>query len=369
MSELEKPEAPPQRRGLLVPLWSAGVILLAVIAGWKLVSDAHKARATAAARHAARLEPAERGEPAKGGRGNRPRGSIVKVGAYLDRIVELSVKDTFWTADFFVWFVWRDRDFHPGDTFRVVDGDITKREKVKEEVLPDGSIYALYEVEAKVTKFFDVSRFPADDHLLTLRIEDAQHDETRLHFTADTEASGLSSRVFVPGYKTGASSVAVQAQSYQTSYGDPRLPPGHEVTYSQFIYGVPVARDGAGFYIKLFQGLYAAVAIAILVFFIKPTDVDPRFGLGVGALFAAIANCYITSSLLPNTSQESLADTVNSVAIFTIFLTLVQSTISLYLYDILDNPPLARRFDKASALLITPAYAVINLLIYKAAVA
>lgn len=353
-----------------MPLWSAGVVLLAVIAGWKLVSDAHEARTAAAARHAARLEPSEKDRTADRRRGEHGSGgSVVKVGAYLDRIVELSVKDTSWTADFFVWFIWRSRDIHPGETFRVVDGEITKREKIKEEVLPDGSIYALYDVEAKVTKFFDVSRFPADDHLLTLRIEDAKQDETRLHFAADAEASGVSSRAFVPGYRTGKSSVAVQPHAYRTTHGDPRLPPGYQVRYSQFIYGVPIARDGAGFYIKLFQGLYAAVAIAILAFFIKPTDVDPRFGLGVGAFFAAIANCYITSSLLPDTSQESLADTVNSVAIFTIFLSLVQSTISLYIYDILDNPPLARRFDKASAILIAPAYALINLLIYKAAVA
>lgn len=368
MGESEDSEPSAQRPDRLVPLWSAGLILLTVVGGWMLVSDARQARLDAAVRHAARLEASDRSDGG-GSReaGHGPKGAVVKVGAYLDRIVNVSVRDTSWTADFFLWFVWRGRDFHPGDTFRVVDGEISKREKIKEEVLPDGSIYALYQVEAKVTKFFDISRFPADDHVMTLRIEDAQHDETKLHFAADTATSGISSRVGVPGYKIGSFSAAVHSHAYRSTHGDPRLPTSYRVRYSQFIYGIPIARDGAGFYLKLFQGLFAAVAIAILAFFIKPTDVDPRFGLGVGAFFAAIANCYITASLLPGTSQASLADTVNSVGIFVIFLTLVQSTIALYVYDIQDNPALARKFDKASALIVPPAYALINLLIYRAA--
>lgn len=44
----------------------------------------------------------------------------------------------------------------------------------------------------------------------------------------------------------------------------------------------------------------------MLAFFIKPTDVDQRFGLGVGALFAAIANTYITSSLVPEVEELSV---------------------------------------------------------------
>jgi len=368
MSNEDKPEISPQQPGLLIPLWSAGLILMSVIAGWYLVTSASQARLEAAARHAARIEASDSSNGAISPNDSHgPKGAEVKVGAYVDRIVEVSVKETSWTADFFLWFVWRGKEFNPGETFRVVDGEVSKKEKIKEEVLADGSIYALYQVEAKVTKFFDVTRFPADDHVLTLRIEDAKNNETKLHFVPDSATSGISSRARVPGYRTGPFTVVVQSHAYKSTHGDPRLPAGYQVKYSQFIYGIPIARDGAGFYLKLFQGLFAAVAIAILAFFIKPTDVDPRFGLGVGAFFAAIANCYITSSLLPDTSQASLADTVNSVAIFAIFLTLVQSTISLYIYDLQDNPPLARRFDRASALIVPPAYAVINLLIYRAA--
>jgi hypothetical protein len=110
----------------------------------------------------------------------------------------------------------------------------------------------------------------------------------------------------------------------------------------------------------MFQGLWAAVAIAFLAFFIKPTDVDPRFGLGVGAFFAGVANAYIVSSLLPDSGAMSLADTVNGIGMGTIFATLVQSTISLYIYDIRGDVALSRLFDRISAVIFVTAYVAIN---------
>src|SRR5204863_7634195 len=104
----------------------------------------------------------------------------------------------------------------------------------------------------------------------------------------------------------------------------------------------------AGRYIKMFQALFVACAIALLALFIKPTDVDPRFGLGVGALFAGVANSYITNSLIPDTGTMTLADVVNGIGIAVILLSLVESTISLYLFDRQGDERLSQQFDRLS---------------------
>ena len=51
--------------------------------------------------------------------------------------------------------------------------------------------------------------------------------------------------------------------------------------------GIWIHRQGSGFYLKMFVALFVGVGVAMIAFFIKPTDVDPRFGLGVGALCGA----------------------------------------------------------------------------------
>jgi hypothetical protein len=109
------------------------------------------------------------------------------------------------------------------------------------------------------------------------------------------------------------------------------------------------------------------VAIAFIVFFIRPIHVDPRFGLGVGAFFAAIANNIFAGSSLPPITRFSLISMVNTLGLATIFLTLVQSTISLYIEDTMGREKLRWFFDKVSFTVFLIGYTVTNLLLPLAA--
>jgi len=73
-----------------------------------------------------------------------------------------------------------------------------------------------------------------------------------------------------------------------------------------------------------------------------------RAAPGVGALFAAAANSYLAGTYVPDTNEFSLADIVNLLGIGTILITLTESTISLWIYETLDDPPLSRRLDRRS---------------------
>jgi len=121
------------------------------------------------------------------------------------------------------------------------------------------------------------------------------------------------------------------------------------------------------FYFKLFLALFVSVLIAISVFFIKPTDVDPRFGLGVGALFAASATAYVISSALPPSGGMVLADLVNALGILIIFLTVMESILSLYLYDIKDKPALSRYLDRVMFIVFLTGFLAVNIAIPVAA--
>jgi hypothetical protein len=181
-----------------------------------------------------------------------------------------------------------------------------------------------------------------------------------LTYVPDKENSSLSSRVTLPGYRGYQTSIVIQPHAYKTTRGDPRLAQQKPATFAQLIFGIWIKREGLGFYLKVLQGLFAAVAISFLVFFIKPTHVDPRFGLGACGFFGAVANSYITASLLPDTTVVSLADLVNGFGIFTIFLTLVQSTLSLYIFDMRGEEALSRRLDRISVIIFALGYVGIN---------
>jgi len=290
----------------------------------------------------------------------------VTMGIYLERISELSIKDATWTAVFDLWFRWQGAELNPVEGLVVMDGTIESRDKLAETHDGDRH-YARYRIVAKLTKPFSISRFPLDEHLLLLAIENGGLTRDKLLFVPDLENSSVSSRVKVPGYDLTGRIALEKPHSYKTTRGDPRLSPGTKSTYSQFRFGINLERSGWGLYFKMFQALYIAVAIAFLACFIKPTDVDPRFGLGVGALFAAVANSYLVGSFVPDTGEQALADVVNFLGILTILVTLIESTVSLYLYDRCGEVELSQRLDMVSFKLMFGGFIAANVLLILAA--
>ena len=122
---------------------------------------------------------------------------------------------------------------------------------------------------------------------------------------------------------------------------------------------VSFTREGKTFFFKLFFALWVTVTIAFLVFFIRPIDVDPRFGLGVGALFAAIASEYVVASALPDSNVITLADQLHLIAFFFIFVTVAQSTYSLWLYET-EKLAASKRLDRVFQILCPVAYLIAN---------
>lgn len=344
-------------------LWAIMLIALFMVMGGFAVWSIYKNKTASTKRHQDRMDP----RVGEGGT-NPPAIALpaganpvrVQAGIYVDRIVELSVRETGWTVDFYVWFRWQGAAIDPGENFQVVDGWVESKVKANERTDGDDH-YVVYRVVARITKFFDVSRFPCDDHVLTVNIETPAYERGNLLFVADGENSGVSSRVQINGYSIYQKAILEKPHAYRSTHGDPRFSAGTERTHSQLRMGIWINRPGWSYYLKMFIALFGAVGVAILAFFIKPTDVDPRFGLGVGALFAVIANNYVTSSLVPDVGIMTLADMVNTVAIVGIFITLLQSTISLYLYDRKGKIALSRIFDRISFVVLLAGYVVINL--------
>jgi hypothetical protein len=361
----------PTRRRIWLGVWALFLVALFLTAGVWLTRSLRANRTTAATRHAARVDPAADDAGVTTADRTLPpdaKPTEVLAGIYIDRILELSVKQVGWIVEFYLWFRWRGSEPKSLEGFSVVDGTADSSELEVDETI-NGERYQRFRVVAKITKFFDVSRFPCDDHLLTIAIEHPAHQRHEVLFVADKENSSVSSRVNVPAYHLQPAVVLEKPHSYKTTRGDPRLPPGTKSTYSQLRMGIGIERQGWGLFFKMFQFLFVAVLLAHLALFIRPIEVDPRFGLGVGGLFAAVANAYVISTLVPDTGVLALADVINGVGIATILLTVVQSTISLWIFSVRGDEELSRIFDRVSFFVMLPCYFLLNLALPWSAIA
>lgn len=275
----------------------------------------------------------------------------VAIGFYLESLGSVSLHDSTWSAVIDVWCRWRDAEdndsFNPFDRLIAVSGSITDS-KLLSHVDNEGEHYELQRLSVTYTKPFRIRTFPIDAHHLLASFENSAHTRRELVFVPDEADTAISHRATLSNYRIVRCLAVESPHTYRTSRGRSDIDDDHRRTYSQPRFAVVIDRGGLGLFAKMFQALFISVAVALLTSFIKPTHVDPRFGLGVGGLFAAVANAYVVGSVAPETNEFSLADVVNLLGIVTILLSLTQSTLSLYVYETLDQPALARQFDRAS---------------------
>jgi len=92
-------------------------------------------------------------------------------------------------------------------------------------------------------------------------------------------------------------------------------------------------RDAMGLFMKIFLGMYIAFFIGSISFFIDVKEIESRFALPVGGLFAAVGNKYIIDSLLPETSDYTLVDTLHSITFLFIFFTIFLNAYCAQLYE------------------------------------
>jgi hypothetical protein len=290
----------------------------------------------------------------------------VRVGVYINRIGEFSLRESGWTAEFDIWFRWTGDGVKPGEDFEIVNGQVDSREKM-EEYSNGRERYERYRVKARLTKYFDPSRFPFSDEVLSLQVEDRLNGAKTMRYVADERDSGISNLGVPRSLNITNSLAVVKLHDYRSGLGDPRSSAGAGDIHSRFIFSMLVDPPSLAIYIPMYQALFASIAIALIVFFIKPTHVDPRFGLGIGAFFAAVGNNIAVVSILPQSKQITLAGMVNAAGLATILLTLVQSAISLFILDTMGLNRLRRLFDRVSFVVFLTGYAVVNLLLPLAA--
>jgi hypothetical protein len=357
------------RRDLrFVALWAVGILLAYAVGGYLAARQLQDYKTQTERTRQARISGITQAlPPSRPGREGRSAAAPteVSVGVYVHRIGDFSIREAAWTADFDIWFRWTGDQVSPGQTFQIANGRTDLRER--REVYAKGGVhYERYRVTARITKYFEALRFPFGDQGLSIEVEDGAHDIRTLRYVADEHGSGFSRSGIPPQLRVTRSLSGVGQEVYGSSRGDPRVPAGSRETYSRYAFAM-LARPPSGLlFLTMFQALFASVAVAMLAAFIRPVYGDGRFGIGIGAFFAAVANNIFVGTFLPPSTPLTLAGMVNAFGLVTIGFTLIQSVISLHYFDV-GKVKLSDLFDHVSFGVLLLAYVVVSLLLPLAA--
>ena len=338
---------------IFVATWSLGLVFLYVVS-WYSGMQVIRGSAAESTKSQAVSQAMPEPKPPSG-----VESADVLVGLQINRAGDFDLKQSTWRADFYLWFLWNDDTVMPGENFRLVNGQIMQQ-TLKESLADGARHYVEYHVVAQMKMDFDPTRFPFGEVWLQIPVKDVTRGAVKVRYVADEQHSGINSDAH-----PRAAAVRSFAVTSGTTDDSPRPElggtPGKKSDHgSQFTANVLVVPQGLGIYRRMFQALFASVAVALIALYIKPTHVDCRFGLPVGGFFASVGNNIYVGSILPYGNAPTLTDAINFVSLLTIFLILVQSVVSLYIYDTLGREQQSILFDRISLVIFLVGYLALN---------
>jgi hypothetical protein len=279
----------------------------------------------------------------------------VKVGAYVISLHDINFHEKEYTIRFWLWFVYDNPDF---DFSKQLDIPNAK-EIAPPEIIVDslnGKAWAILKMKCKMKENWDVRDFPFDDQHLKVQIENTLFDNKSLVFVPDTSGSRFDAKEAIDGWNAKNFKVIRHDNDYETGFGDESNP--YQV-FSSFNIEMDIERNAWGLFLKIFIGMYIAFLIAVISFTPHPSELEPRFGLPVGGLFAAVGNKYIIDSILPETTSFTLVDTLHALTFFAIFATLMVSAVALKLHDS-GKTVKAIRISRRGSRIVIITYVVLN---------
>ncbi|HEY3405751.1 MAG TPA: hypothetical protein VGK59_20345 [Ohtaekwangia sp.] len=281
----------------------------------------------------------------------------VKVGAYIISVHDINFHEKEYTIRFWLWFVYDNADF---DFSKQLDIPNAKEIEPPEIILDsiDGKAWAIMKMKCTMKENWDVHDFPFDQQHLRVQIENTLFDKRSLIFVADTSGSQFDQKEAIDGWAIKNFTVESRENDYETGFGDDT---NTYQVFSTFNIEMDIERDAWGLFLKIFIGMYIAFLIAIISFTPHPSELEPRFGLPVGGLFAAVGNKYIIDSVLPESSSFTLVDTLHALTFFAVFTTLVVSALSLKLHDN-GKTELSLQVNRIGSRIVVGAYIVLNII-------
>lgn len=290
---------------------------------------------------------------------SEPNPDTVKIGSYVISIHDINFANKEYTIRLWLWLLYDNPSIDFAKQIDIPNAKVIDEPEVIMDMV-DGKMWQLMKMKCTMKQNWKVSDFPFDKQHLVVKIENSIYDQSRLVFVPDELGSTYDRELTLDGWKISNFEVNTNTHEYTTVFGDPSSDMLHS-EYASFNIVMDIEREAWGLFTKIFIGMYIAFMISVLSFTPHPRELEPRFGLPVGGLFAAVGNKYIIDSLLPQSSSFSLVDTLHTLTFFAIFATLLISAIALRLHD-KNKTESSLRLSSIGARVIIGLYVILNLI-------
>jgi hypothetical protein len=278
------------------------------------------------------------------------------VGVFVTDLYDFNLGEQSFSVTFWIWMNYKNDSLDLLNNAEIINAKESSYELATIENRGEYN-YASQKGKATIKKKWNISNFPFDKQELKVMIESGDEDTSTLIFVNDVKNSQLDKNVELDGWQVHSFKTSSKIRTYKTNYGDPDIKGSS--SFPLFEFSITLKRNSWGLFFKMFTGVYIAFCISMIVFIMGPENAE-RFGLLVGALFAAIGNKYIVDSILPETENYTLIDKVHTLTFVYIFFSILV-TVIVYQLDRADKRQIAKITDWIVLAIFIISYVWINI--------
>lgn len=289
--------------------------------------------------------------------GDKPPQKVQKVfvGVFLNRVVNLDLKQNTYWMDVYLWFRWKG-DIDPTETYEFMntfekwgETNISEKEEVSE--LANGWKYKEFHIETQLHNPFHFAPYPLDKQTLSLRLEDKSHNDTIIQYVPDAGNSSFNPDIFIPGWKPDSYKVWQDTHIYPTNFG---VIGQKKEGYSRINADLVISRHPQHLHLfKLFLPVAIILVMVFVVFFIPISFFESRVEIAITGLLSLIALQMVLNETLPPVGYLTLTDKIYNFSYFMVMCSLIE-TVTIYFF-FKRNEQLSRQMDRfaAMAMMIT----------------
>ena len=240
------------------------------------------------------------------------------VGVYIINIGKIDLQVGSYDLDFYFWL----SSDNPEVDFTKEKPTFDFMNSMNARVEPSRIEPNYYEVRVKGTflKNMDFRNYPFDSQRVTVEVEGFEPVD-QLVFAPDVAGSGYDSLVNVPGWNLGESTSNVVIHDYP------------DLSFSRYVFSFDLERAPLSSFLKTIFPVIIITTIAMLAFWMSPTNFPPRIGLAASTLLAAVAAHLNAANQLPPIGYLTLMDKVMIVAYALFLNNLVSMVLQMRLVD------------------------------------
>ena len=241
----------------------------------------------------------------------------VIVGAYVNDIQALNLREHSYAADVYLWFRWTDSSISPHETVEVLNpnelwGHVTDKIYEQPVQLPSGDLYQVLRIQGRFSRKFFFNSYPFDRQELTIEFEDSAHEADRMVYVADENPVAVNPDLKLPGFRVSPAQLKIKEFRYPTTFGDTRRTESH--CYSRVQVSVPIRRPTLTTSLKLLLPVFSVVLGASIMLRLRINYVDARIGTGITALLAVVAIQLTANDTMPNVDYLVMMDKIHLCA-------------------------------------------------------